>query len=515
MAVQLVLVVGVVALGQLSLVPNVADLDGFYHVGHAQAYLEGSPFDTSLPWATHSVIGDRGGDLWWGFHVLLIPVVAALDVPAAMHVAAAMLTTLLALTMLALLRRHRVRWPALWAVLFLLAVPNVSFRFLMIRPHVVSLAASLAIASFLVKGRWWHVALLSAAISWVHLSLFWMGPLLAVTYAVVRVPATVLVGRATPDTGVPIHQAIPAALAGAALGWLLRPDALTTGALLNIQLVQLFAQKAVGQPLTFAAELSPIHWMALLQSSGSFLAAWLLGVGLVVAAVMRGRLGALGQERATLVGVALVVSGAFLVLALVSARRGLEQWVAFAFLAFPLMARGVRLGRVPLRVRAAVGIVLVAHLGWFVDRHLRNRAEVSFPVRTMAPIAEYLEQNSQEGELVFHARWDNFGPLFAYNRHNRYLGGMDPIFQFAHDPRSFWEFFYLSADLTQEWTCDAYPCPQGNATDTHQVLRDHFGARWVVVQPYRNPRFTLYLLNDERYALALETQTEALFEVLP
>ena len=53
--------------------PRVADLDSFYHIGHALAYLEGSVFDTSLPWATQSIIGDMGGDLWWGFHVLLMP----------------------------------------------------------------------------------------------------------------------------------------------------------------------------------------------------------------------------------------------------------------------------------------------------------------------------------------------------------------------------------------------------------------------------------------------------------
>ena len=42
-------------LAHLTLYPGVADLDGFYHLGHAAAYLEGSPFDSSLPWATRSV----------------------------------------------------------------------------------------------------------------------------------------------------------------------------------------------------------------------------------------------------------------------------------------------------------------------------------------------------------------------------------------------------------------------------------------------------------------------------
>jgi hypothetical protein len=116
--------------------------------------------------------------------------------------------------------------------------------------------------------------------------------------------------------------------------------------------------------------------------------------------------------------------------------------------------------------------------------------------------------------LVFHAKWDNFGPLFAHARSMRYLGGMDPIFQFAHSPELYWEFFWISTDVNVEWTCDAFPCLAGDATDTHRVLREHFGARWVVVEPGRNPRFSLYLLNDERYRLAHETLREAVFEVL-
>jgi hypothetical protein len=550
-ALQLLLVLGVVALGHASLLPNVADLDGFYHVGHAGAYLQGSLLDTSLPWASRSIIARIGGDLWWGFHVLLLPAAALFDVPTAMQVSSVMLTAGLALTMLALLRRHGVRYAGLWAALFLLAVPNVFYRYVMVRPHVISLAASVAILSFLVKGRWWHVLLLSALLTWVHLSLFWVAPLLVGAYAVSRVPVTALLGAETPDTGVPIRQAIPAALAGVLIGWLARPDAVATASLLNVQLVQLFAQKALDQPLTFAAELAPIRAWDVLRTSGSFLAVWITGVVLTVWATVKGRLAGLGQARATLLVTALALSAAFLLLALVSARRALEQWVAFGFLFLPLVTAALGCetirpdgaqqetvqgetvqretvqgetgagdaavsGRGTWTAPRALGLVLVVlHLGWFGDRHMRNVREVSFSSSTLAPVAAYLEEHSDPNDVVFHARWDNFGPLFAFNRHNRYLSGMDPIFQYAYDARSFWEFFYLSTDLNQEWTCDAYPCRQGNATDTHQVLREHFGARWVVVQPYRNPRLTLYLLNDERYDLALETQSDALFEIRP
>ena len=68
--------------------------------------------------------------------------------------------------------------------------------------------------------------------------------------------------------------------------------------------------------------------------------------------------------------------------------------------------------------------------------------------------------------------------------------------------------------VTNEWTCDAHPCVEGVATDTHAALREHLGARWVLVEPPRNPRLSLFLLNDERSRFALETQRKAVFEGL-
>jgi hypothetical protein len=194
------------------------------------------------------------------------------------------------------------------------------------------------------------------------------------------------------------------------------------------------------------------------------------------------------------------------------------EWVAFGTLAIALVAAPLA-ATIPAgrrRAFAAAGaLVLAVHVGWVAWRHTLNVDRVAFAPDTMAGPAAFLTQNAEPGDVVFHAKWDNFGPLFARNRSSLYLGGMDPIFQFAHDPRRYWEFFYLSADLTTEWTCDAYPCVSGVATDTYRVLRERFGARWVVVEPRRNPRLSLYLLNEPRYALRLETVREALFEILP
>ncbi len=519
----------VVVAGHLTLLPNVADLDGFYHLGHARAYLEHGLFDTALPWATRSVIADIGGDLWWGFHVLLIPFALIGDVPLSMHAAGLTLTAGLAATLWAVLKRHDVPDAPLWAAAFLLAVPNIFFRHLMIRPHVVSMAAGITLLSVLVRGRWWHALLLSALISWVHLSLFWLAPGICVAYALARIPATALLGPDRPDTGVPIRHALPAVAAGTVLGWFSRPDALQTAYLLNVQLVQLFTQKTLEQPLTFAAELSPIPPFTLLRTSWLFAVVWVCALGFVgkrlwTEAVQDGeRTPSWSQGQATVLLGAGAISVVFLAVALLSARRGMEQWVGFGAVAVavalaPSISTWCRDRSLTALIRSPrsllIGGAIAVHLGWATHRHLLNVERVSFPSTTMKEVSDFLAAESRPGDVVFHARWDNFGPLFAFNRSNLYLGGMDPIFQFAHDPRAFWEFFYLSSDVNTEWTCDAFPCQDGVATDTHTALLQHFGARWIVVEPRRNPRLSLYLLGHDDFRLALETQKEALFEII-
>ena len=508
----MVLVLAVLA-AHLSLFPKIADLDGFYHLGHAAAYAQGSIFDTSFPWATQSAIADRGGDLWWGFHVLLVPLTAIGSVDWGIRVGALALTLVLLGTFHGVARRHGAPAAAWWTLAFFIAVPNVLFRQVMLRPHLLSLAGGLLLLSVLVRGRWWQVVLVSGAIAWLHLGLAWVAPAIAIAYALVSASERALRMEREPASVAPL-TALAAAIFGTAVGWLLRPHPVETGALAGVQIIRLLAAKATEEPLTFSAELFPLSLGELVRTSWLFVLAWLGAVAAAAYGLVTGRLEGRTGER-TLVVTALIVSAAFLLLALLSARRAMEQWVAFGALALPFVWNVVA----PLsrrRAVRAVAILLVAiHVGWGARRHALNVDLVASPPDIMAGVASFLAESSDPGDIVFHAKWDNFGPLFAHNRTNLYLGGMDPIFQLAHDPRLYWEFFYLSADVNVEWTCDAFPCSSGGATGTHEVLTDHFGARWVVVEPRRNPRFALYLLNDSRYRLAHETLREAVFEVLP
>jgi hypothetical protein len=502
-----------VVLGHLSLFPQIADLDAFYHMGHAFAYAEGGIFNTGLPWATQSIIADRGADMWWGFHAALMPFTVVGDVQWAIRLAAFTLTATLAVCFFWILNRHAVPGAAWWTLVFMIGVPNVFFRHLMLRPHMMSLAASLALLSLLVRGRARTAFLVSALITWLHLSLFWMAPGIVIAYVMVRYLEAVI-GAPKARESIAPAAAVSAVFLGTVAGWLLRPHPIEAGALANVQIIRLFAQKATQEPLLFAAELLPIPFMELLQTSWLFFIVWLIACVGVVTYLGKNKLQDVPPEERTLLLTSLLISVAFALLATVSARRAMVQWVAFGALGLPIFWTHVAYVYDRRGMKQFVGVAVALHLAWGGWRHTLNVTQVAFDPDTLESAAQFVEDNSEPGEVVFHARWDNFGPLFAHNRKNLYIGGMDPIFQFVHEPRFYWEYFYISADINVEWTCDAFPCNAGLATDTHEVLRDHFGARWVIVEPFRNPRFSLYLLSDERYRLAHDGGNSAVFEIM-
>ncbi len=564
----------VVVTSHLMVLPKLASLDGFYHIGHAARYLESGPLDTSFPWATQSVIRTLGADLWWGFHVILMPFAAMGDPGLAAALAALILTAVLAATLYGVLKRAGVRWAGWWAAAGMVAVPNVLYRWVMLRPHVLSMAAAFVVLEALCTGRFRRAGVAAAILTWLHLGLFWMpmgliGAWLLgqVVLGAVGTGNTVGAGNAVGNdvgaglvdgrSGARRATQLTRALAGVAwvvggamVGWLLRPHPFATVELAWIQIVELFATKGTDQPLGFAVELDPLPLTELFRTSWFFVVLWLLTVGLWWKWTRRGPQADTGRAATVaskephvpahtplLATSALLCSAVFLALALVSARRAQVEWVGFGLLAIPpILGRAIEtaMDRTAGVDRAAVtmigsrarprgagwvalagAVLLVAHIPWAVYRHSLNARLVAFQPNLLAGASAWLRDNTAEGDVVFHSRWDNFGPLFARNRHNRYVSGMDPIFFYSHDPARYWEYFYLSMDATTEYTCDAFPCDAGVATETHDAIRDHFGARWVVVEPQRNPKLTRYLRGAAGFRLAVDTGREVVFEVMP
>src|SRR3990167_1007341 len=79
--------------------------DQLYHFAHAEIYRDNGIFNSGFPWLTYSVIVKYGADIWYGFHILLIPFTLFSDPIFGLRLAGVFVNSLLPFNFLFLLIR--------------------------------------------------------------------------------------------------------------------------------------------------------------------------------------------------------------------------------------------------------------------------------------------------------------------------------------------------------------------------------------------------------------------------
>lgn len=76
--------------------------------------------------------------------------------------------------------------------------------------------------------------------------------------------------------------------------------------------------------------------------------------------------------------------------------------------------------------------------------------------------AEWLKNNTEEGDVVFNPTWNWFTLLFYYNTHNNYVAGIEPRFFYDYSPILYWSWWHISNDgfLCSEENCAAIQAEQ-------------------------------------------------------
>lgn len=515
---------------------NVPDPDSFYHVRHAALYVTNGIFMTEFPWIAWSAISRYASDIWYGFHLLLIPFTPIEDAGLRIKVPGIVLTCSLLLSVRVVATRHGLAIRSFWPFLLLFSAPNVLLHFTMTRPHVVTIALCALLFSLLVDGRAVHVFLVSLVLAFLHLSLFWMVPAIVVA---------VLSAKARSEGAMEWRKGA-AAIAGILAGWLLRPNPIGAARLVRVQIVDLMREKLGGVPLLVGTELLPITGGVLATYFIPFLLLWVGAIALGVLAFARGSAARLDPRTKTLLGSTFLLSAGFFTLTLLVARRSFAPWTLFGviFIASvytrfvergdaqpegkdgtasaarkPLSDsgkdQGPRLGDGARRMLVAAGAVLfaimVVHAVVRNARHLEN----AYDPNEFREAAGWLEAHSSAGEIVYNVHWDTFPKLFLWDAKNRYVSGMDPIFQYAVDPSLYYKSFYIQIGKATSFTCGVPVCTKETLEDTHTVLRRDFRASWLFVEKERSPALAAYVRTDRRFTLAFENARHAVFDLEP
>ncbi len=507
--------------------PNIPDRDALYHYGHAALYRDEGPLVHAFPWTAYSMVAKVGADIWYGFHLLLVPFTLSSDQVRGVKLAGAFDLAAMLVLVFAAVRVLRMRLAPLWPLAALCFSPYLLYRFVMTRPHVISTGLAALLLAVAVEGSLWGVGLVSCAITFVHLGFFWVIPLIV---GVVLFTKWATEGR-------PDWRGLVAAAAGGALGWALRPNPIGAAKLVYIQIVQLALEKHKGVPLLFGADLmSGVQAIALSPDSltGHLLAPlalWALSAAVLIAAVTSRC--ELSPRQRTLLWGSLALSALTLGMMMQVSVRAIDLLSVFTVMLAAsvytlVLAPGIA-GRTPfstpatLRTVAALGGVLIAFMVWRgASEHARVMPKLGYSATRFRAAAQWLAANSQPGDIVFQAHWDLFPDLFFWNRKDFYVGGMDPIFQYAYSPALYWEAHHLYGGRFSNYTCSDASCGPWNGKDTFTVLSRDFGAEFLVLErpggpmqeQGRHAALFQYAVNDPRFQFVFDDGQAAVFRLV-
>jgi hypothetical protein len=395
-------------------------------------------------------------------------------------VVAVFLATLAALA--SLVRAMGVPLVPLWLALFTLGSSEFLYRMNLVRPSLLAVLLVTATVLALYRRRLVWVFCISLVSPLVYGGFFVL-PFVVGVWDLVRIGSR--------HAGFPWATAL--CLAGASVGVVLHPH---PWEYLRYLYTQVFLA-SVGSPDTLNAGMEWRRYGVVLfiQTNVLVLAVWVIGLAAYVAEARGWARGRSGSQ----VGTWLLVLSALFCAGTLMSRRFVEYWVLFALLMSacvlaPYLRRepwsAVRtmasLHR-PVAVAGAVAVCAAIFVGG-------SNLDTVFGYYRTAPAyglferaGRWLRGHAGAKEIVFNTQWEQFPSLFLWNPESAYIAGLDPRFLSASDPRRYWLWRQVANDRVA-----AMP-----PLELHRVVREEFGAGYLVIERVRNPRLLELLDSPE------------------
>jgi len=468
----------VVASVQFVVARGFGDPDGYYHVAMAELFGQGASGPV-FPWLPYTLLGEHFSDQHFLYHGLLN---LFLRVPRGAQWSVVAVFVAMLVVLARLLRDMGVPRVPLWLAVFTLGSSELLFRMNLVRPSLLGVLLVTMVVAALYRGRLGWIFCLSVLFPLVYggfivlLLVVGVWELVRMVYRASRFPSA---------TGL--------CVLGLGLGIALHPHPWEYLLYLHGQLLV----ASVGSPEVMNAgiEWRPYGLAAFVKTNMLMLVVWAIGIVVFIAAGTRR-----DEDRLTpWVGTWLFVMSGVLCACALASRRFVEYWALFALLMSasvlaPSMrgvpVRAVWAGARTRRSAAVRGVVIVGVAvflaGWNLDTVFAHYSAT--PRYDMFQGAsQWLGSHAGAKQIVFNTQWEQFPSLFLWNRNSAYIAGLDSRFLSARDPRRYWLWRQVADDRVMTMP------PQ----ELRRIVRDEFGARFMVVELGRSPRLLELLDSPE------------------
>ena len=489
---------------------RIFDYDSLYHIRHAWLYrTEGLSF-SDFPWLQFSSIGELKSDIWYGFHLFLLPFTFFPDFIFSIRLSSVVLAVFFLLSFYLILKRLPVKYPLFFTVLLYFSSGDFLFRINMCRPHIFSFIFSLFLLFSLSSGLFWWSFLFSFFLAFFHVSLFWLSFL---------VFSVVFIFKLWLSKKIFLSDFFSVFL-GSVAGLFLRPNPLGSLKLAYIQIFDLILAKRAGIPLKFGRELLPLSSSDIIFQFLPLAAIFFFSIFLFINLARNEKFFSLAVEEKIFLFSSSFLSFVFLLLSFFVARRSADFLSIFLLLSFSILfslwLKDVFKKTKNKRFKI---IIFSASLIFLLISAARSIYVVSlFEKNSDSPdkfkeISLWLKDNTKPGEIVYNSYWDNFPNLFFWNWQNYYRGGMDPIFQYSFSQDLFWKNYFI-AYRGAPYTCGKIRCTESEVEDASLVLKRDFHASYIILEYRRSPNFIKVADSSPNFEKVFSTPTEVVYKIL-
>jgi hypothetical protein len=393
-----------------------------------------------FPWTPFSWLSENYADDRLLFHLLYVPF-AHLEWKVGAKIVGTIAGATILVSLYLILRAERIRFAGLWALIPLAGSVLFISRFLLVRPHLLSIALALIFLWAAARSRLVVLAAVSALYPLTYIA-FW------------QLPCLLLVAAETAHflSGKRIRWR-PAAvvLAGITLGVLIHPHSVNlleyNWIVMNNVLFKVSWLEEAG--FDMGAELQPIPL-------GAWVQGLIVSVFMTIAAVIYSLL---NRRKDVLPLVFTLAAVGFCALTIRSARFA-EYFVPFSTAAFAFASRSMT-WRFLVPAILTVSMLYTMWVGSPTFSAFAIR-EIHMLPRTKA----FLNQAIPRESLVFTNTWNN-GLLMLKLPYRKFLVALDPTLFYLKDPKLYRSWY----ELTHE-------APPGVARE----IRERFGIRYVIVK---------------------------------
>ena len=453
-------------------------------------YWEKGPFFRPFPWVAYSALSTHNTDLWWGFHLILSPLAMLKNKVVILAVAPAVLMILnLLISRLAVIRLGMNQW---YGFAILPASLGFLTRMDTVRPQALSASLLILLFAAIVSEAPWLAIGTSVLIGFVHPTL---------SYLILMVGFATFIYRGITKKRWNLWLECSSLFVALSVSCI-RPGIVDGLKLLKIQLIDLMVVRRIGEVKNFGVELERMN-------VGYFLRAYLsptivLAIGLLLFLRFRDK-----ESKASAGWGALIIVGASFLISAFITRRGADQFAPFAILASLCIlhqCKGIK--KLTASVFIIHGLVIT---GMFIQTNFQRSSRTN--ATDYQKGAQWIAEHTEPGEIVGQGVWSDFGPLFYWNSRNRYLAGMDPIFQYRFNPETYWLMTLNCAARDLGKTSKYNPAIIGDKEEPVSIAwpRD-LKTKWLFCSNEWNKEFQEELRKDKLTKIAYQDPHVTIYE---